>query len=75
MNKDIIGLFSSHFSLGKSTLTLDKPEEIQDNKPISIFSIAKKYELKDIYLVENNFSSSCLDFEITLLVKFVNSWD
>ena len=56
MNKDILPLFSSHFSLGKSTLNLEKPEKIDDNKPISIFSIAKDEKLSDIYLVENNFS-------------------
>ena len=44
------------FSIGKSTLTLEKPEEILDNKPISIFSIAKANNLKEVYLVENNFS-------------------
>lgn len=55
-NKDILPIFTSHFSLGLATLTLEKPEEIDDNKPISIFSIAKKYKLSDIYLVENNFS-------------------
>lgn len=56
MNKDILPLFTSHYSFGKSTLTLDKPEEIIDNKPISIFSIAKQYKLDEIYLVEDNFS-------------------
>ncbi len=56
MNKDILPIFTSHFSIGKSTLTLEKPEEIVDNKPISIFSIAKQYKLEEILLVENNFS-------------------
>jgi DNA polymerase III alpha subunit len=56
MNKNILPIFSSHFSLGKSTLTLEKPEPIEDNKPISIFSIAKENKLTEIYLVENNFS-------------------
>lgn len=52
----ITPIFTSHYSLGRSTLTLEKPEEIKDNKPISIFSIAKEFKLKDIYLVENTFS-------------------
>jgi DNA polymerase III alpha subunit len=56
MKNNITPIFTSHFSFGKSTLTLEKPEEIVDNKPISIFSIAKKYELKEIFLIENNFS-------------------
>jgi DNA polymerase-3 subunit alpha len=56
MNKDILGIFTSHYTMGKSTLTLDKPEDISDNKPISIISIAKKHELSSVYLVEDNFS-------------------
>ncbi len=50
---NIVPIFSSHYSIGKSTLTLDKPEEINVNKPISIFSIAKHYKLNEIFLVDN----------------------
>ena len=56
MRNDIIPLFTSHYSFGKSILTLEKSEDIIDNRPVSIFSIAKKFNLNEIFLVENNFS-------------------
>lgn len=54
--KEILGIFTSHYSIGKSILTLDEPAEINTNKPVSIFSILKKYEIQNLYLVENTFS-------------------
>lgn len=56
MDKNITPLFTSHYTFGRSTLTLEKPEEINDNKPISILSLAKKYELDKVFLAESNFS-------------------
>lgn len=70
MNKNIISLFTSHFTFGRSTLTTEKPEliidkknvlinspdEIEQNRPISILSIARAYKLPEVYLVEDNFS-------------------
>lgn len=54
---NIISYFSSHFSLGRSILTLDEPEdEIDISKPVSIFSIAKKYDLKTFFLRDSSFS-------------------
>lgn len=50
---EILPIFSSSFSIGKSTLTLDKSEKIDVNRPISIFSIAKTYYLKEVFLVES----------------------
>ena len=52
----IIPLFKSHYSIGKSILTLEKSAEITDSSPISIFSIAKKHDLKEITLVEDSIS-------------------
>jgi DNA polymerase III alpha subunit len=66
----IIPIFSSHYSFGKSILTLEKPynvvgkknvpiekpEDIDTTAPISVFSIAKAYGLKEIFLVESNLS-------------------
>lgn len=71
MSKDIIPIFTSDASLGKSILTTDKNEKIVDNKPVeitkpediladapvSIFSIAKAYNLDQIYLAENSMVS------------------
>jgi len=53
---DIIPLWSSHYSFGKSILTLDKPEKINESAPISIFSIAKENKLREIFLVESSMS-------------------
>lgn len=53
----ILPIISTHFSLGKSILTLDKPEEqIANNIPTSIFSIAKAHDLKELYVVDNSMS-------------------
>ena len=52
----MIPLFKSHYSLGRSILTLeDKPE--RDGYPDSIIQIAKQNKLKEIFLVEDNMSS------------------
>lgn len=50
---NIVPIFSSQYSIGKSTLTLDKPEDINVNRPISIFSMAKHYKLSEVFLVDN----------------------
>lgn len=68
-HNNCVPLFTSHYSIGKSILTLDSPDELsksdpemvdnygfKENYPVSIFSIAKKHDLKEIYLVETNFS-------------------
>lgn len=52
----IIPLFKSHYSVGKSILTLEKASEISDSNPVSVFSIAKKHNLKEITLVEDSIS-------------------
>ena len=52
----MIPLFKSHYSLGRSILTLeDKSEE--DGYPDSIIQISKNNNLKEICLVEDNMSS------------------
>jgi DNA polymerase III alpha subunit len=54
--EEIIPCFSSHFSAGRSILTLDEPGEIEQNTPNSVFSIAKKYGLKKIFIRDNTYS-------------------
>lgn len=49
----ITPLFKSHYSIGKSILTLDAAEEIKPYSPVSIFSLAQQSSLKEIVLVEN----------------------
>ena len=55
MSKDIIPIFSSDASIGKSILTADEPAEIKDDAPISIWSIAKEYELEKVFILEKSF--------------------
>lgn len=55
LNK-MIPLFKSHYSLGRSILTLENKEEA-DDYPDSIIQIAKQNNLKEIFLVEDNMSS------------------
>ena len=46
-------LFKSHYSIGKSILTLEKSEKSVQNGPDSIIDIAKTGELKEIFLVDD----------------------
>ena len=51
-----IPLFKSHFSIGRSILTLDKPNSNRDaDGPDSIFDIALDNGLKEVVLVEDTF--------------------
>ena len=52
----LIPLFKSHYSIHRSILTLDKPSEIKENSSVSIFSIAKKHDLKELFVLENSMS-------------------
>jgi DNA polymerase-3 subunit alpha len=56
----MIPVFSSHHSLQRSILTADKiPDDWQDidcTGTVSIFEIAKKYELKQLIVAEDSFS-------------------
>lgn len=49
----MVALFKSHFSLGKSILTLDDPKKTSEGGPDSIFKIAVDNGLKQIVLVED----------------------
>ena len=49
-------LFKSHYSIGKSILTLDAPRENRDPKsPDSIFDIAQENKLDKIILIDDSF--------------------
>jgi DNA polymerase III alpha subunit len=51
----MLPLFKSHYSVGKSILTLTPPAESVDAEgPVSVFDIAQKYELKEVVLVEDS---------------------
>ena len=53
---EIIAIFSSHYSMGRSILTLEEAKEIKENSPVSICSIAQKHNLKQIFLIDSSFS-------------------
>jgi DNA polymerase-3 subunit alpha len=52
----MIPLFKSHYSLGRSILTLEDKDE-KDDYPDSIIQICKENKMKEVYLVEDNMSS------------------
>jgi DNA polymerase III alpha subunit len=50
----MLPLFKSHFSIGKSILTLDDPKKVTEGGSDSIFKIAKDNNLKQVILVEDS---------------------
>ena len=50
----MIPLFKSHFSIGKSILTLRDPSEHKEGGSDSVFSIIKENNLKEVVLVEDS---------------------
>ena len=50
----MIPLFKSHFSIGKSILTLEDPITHKEGKSDSVFTIAKENNLKEVVLVEDS---------------------
>lgn len=62
----VIPIFSTDMSFGGcSILTVAEPEdEINENKPISVFSIAKKYQLKDVFIADKTLSGLVESYNI-----------
>lgn len=52
----IVPIFQSHFNCAKGTLTCEKSDIIKKNSPISIISIAKKHQLKEVFLLDYTWS-------------------
>jgi len=50
----MLGLFKSHYSIGKSILTLNDPKKVKPDGADSIFKIALDNNLKEIVLVEDS---------------------
>ena len=48
-----IPLFKSHYSIGKSILSLEQEDEKKPNRPSSIIEIAKRNKMKTVFLVED----------------------
>ena len=53
---NIIPLFKSQYSIGKSILTLEKAESSQDDGPDSIIDICLKNNLKSFFLIDDSMS-------------------
>ena len=67
-----VPLFKSHYSLGKSILTLAKAGSSDSDEPSSIIDIAKNLNLQNLYLVDDSISGfleaykSCEEAKINL---------
>ena len=48
--------FKSHYSIGRSILNLEKPEDVIDEGPDSVIKLCKDNDLKEFYLVEDSMS-------------------
>ena len=53
--EEVIPLFKSHYSLGRSILTLDMPKQFSDERSDSVFDIVDDVtpEIKEVFLVED----------------------
>ena len=51
---NIIPLFTSDYSIGRSILPINKAGEIVENAPVSIVSIAQKYKIDPCYIIDDN---------------------
>jgi DNA polymerase III alpha subunit len=59
----VLPLFKSHYSIGKSILTLEKAGESEADAPDSIVDIAKENDLKEVFLVEDSFGGFLESFK------------
>jgi DNA polymerase III alpha subunit len=50
----MLPLFKSHYSVGKSILTVINPDKVEKGGPASVFDIAKKNGLPEVVLVEDS---------------------
>ena len=46
--------FKRHYSIGRSILSLEKPEDVIKHGPDSIIDLCKKNNINDLYLVEDS---------------------
>ena len=50
----MIPIFKSHYSYGRSILTIEDEKEIKDGQPVSIVAICATHNLKEVYLAETS---------------------
>jgi DNA polymerase III alpha subunit len=53
---NVLPLFKSHYSLGKSILTLEKPKKNVTEYPVSVFDLLLHNNFNKLFLVEDNVS-------------------
>ena len=51
---EVLPLFKSQYSLGRSILTLENPDDMLEKGPDSIVDIAEKNDLKELFLVDDS---------------------
>jgi DNA polymerase III alpha subunit len=76
---NILPIWKSHYSLGRSILTVDKEHSPNPSGSKSLLCLAKENGIKDVVLVEDNFSSclevlkncKALDLNIQYGIRFV----
>ena len=74
----MIPIFKSHFSIGKSILTLSPPDSENTDKADSIFDISEEFNLEQIVLIEDSFMgfpealkvSQSLNKKLTFGIRF-----
>jgi len=54
-SKNIIPIYKSCGSIGKSILTVDKEYDIKDDSTVSIIAISKKFNLKEVIIIDDSF--------------------
>ena len=52
---DVIPIFKSHYSLGRSILTLSPSGNPVSDAPVSIFDILLENKIDELFLVEDSF--------------------
>jgi len=79
----MLPLFKSHFSIGKSILTLDLPSKCTDEGSDSVFKIAKDNDFNEVVLVEDSFNGFLqakknaeeLDMQLIFGIRFLIAED
>ena len=68
MEYNTLACFKSHYSLGRSILTLSDSKK-EENSPVSVFALAKEAGLNEVVLVEDSFSGFLEAFKNAKAVK------
>ena len=50
----VLPFFKSQYSLGRSILTLEKPEDVEESGPDSIIDISQKNDLKEAVIADDS---------------------